>query len=177
MLTMGVPEEEVSGHAFTHHQFLQQPEAPLGWGNNCFLSASSPGDIVSAPAGYRAVMLSTHVDVDGWLEMDVAAHARAKQELGDRLLRNARLAYPDLGRRAQWLAVASPRTYARFTRRHRGSVGGTRLTLHNSNQRAVPHDIGVSGWIQAGDTTWPGLGTTACAICSQIAATDACRWA
>lgn len=177
MLTMGVPEEEVSGHAFTHHQFLQQPEAPLGWGNNCFLSASSRGDIVSAPDGYRVVMLSTHVDVDGWHEMDAAAHAQAKQELGDRLLRIARLAYPDLGRRAQWLAVASPRTYARFTRRHRGSVGGIRLTLRNSNQRAVPHDIGVKGWIQAGDTTWPGLGTTACAICSKIAATDACRWA
>ena len=56
-----------------------------------------------------------------------------------------------------------------------GGVGGMRLTLGNSNQRAVPHDIGVSGWIQAGDTTWPGLGTTACAICSLIAAEDVCR--
>ncbi len=122
-------------------------------------------------------MLSTHVDVDGWLEMDEAAHTQAKHDIGERLLSIARIAYPDLGRRAQWLAVASPRTYARFTRRHRGSVGGTRLTLGNSNQRAIPHDIGVMGWIQAGDTTWPGLGTTACALCSQIAASEACRLA
>lgn len=177
MLTMGVPEEEVSEHAFTHHQFLPQPEAPLGLGNNCFLSVSSPGDLASAPAGHRSVMLSTHVDVEGWFDLDEAAYAHAKRDLGDRLLNIARTAYPDLGRRAEWLAVASPRTYARFTRRHRGSVGGTRLTLSNSNQHAVPHDLGVTGWIQAGDTTWPGLGTTACAICSDIAATDACRYA
>lgn len=176
-LTMGVPDDEVGGYPFTHHQFLLQPDAPLGYGNNCFLSVSSPGDIVSAPAGHRAVMLSTHVDVDGWLEMDAAAHARAKQEIGDRLLCIARTAYPDLGNRAQWLAVASPRTYARFTRRHRGAVGGTRLTLRNSNQRAVPHAIGVTGWVQAGDTTWPGLGTTACAMCSRIAADEVCRMA
>src|SRR5437762_6655519 len=39
---------------------------------------------------------------------------------------------------------------------------GIRLTLHNSNQHAVPHDIGVTGFWLAGDTTWPGLGTVAC---------------
>ncbi len=175
MLSMGVPDGEVSGHPFTHHQFLPEPSRPLGRGNNCFLSVSSPGDTLSAPPGHRAVMLTTHVDLDGWLEMDDAAHAAAKQALGDRLLQIARIAYPDLGRRARWLACASPKTYARFTRRHKGSVGGTRLTLRNSNQLAVPHDLGIQGWIQAGDTTWPGLGTTACAICSEIAADDACR--
>ena len=174
ILTMGVPESELTGHAFTHHQFLPEPEAPLGSGNNCFLSASSAGDTLSAPDGYRAVMLTTHVEIDGWSEMTPETHAQAKQELGNRMLRIAQTAYPRLGEQAQWLAVASPRTYAKFTRRHRGSVGGTRLTLLNSNQRAVPHNIGVAGWVQAGDTTWPGLGTTACAMCSKIAADDVC---
>lgn len=178
LLTMGVPEEEVSGHTLTHHQFLPRPGAPLGDGNNCFLSISSAGDNVSAPAGHRVVMISTHVDVEKWPEeMSPEEHAGARQQLGEQLLRNVRVAYPGLGQRAQWLAVASPRTYSKFTRRHRGSVGGMRLTLTNSNQRAVPHDIGVEGWIQAGDTTWPGLGTTACAMCSDIAATRACNLA
>lgn len=177
LLTMGVPDDEVVGQDFTHHQFLPEPGAPLGSGNNCFLSISSPGDELSAPAGWRAVMLSTHVSLDGWHEMPEEEHARAKAALGDRLLNIARTAYPRLGERAQWLAVASPRTYAKYTRRYRGSVGGTCLTLANSNQNAVPHDIGVKGWIQAGDTTWPGLGTTACMLCSRIAAEDACRLA
>lgn len=175
MLTLGVPEEEVTGHPFTHHQFLPEPDRPLGNGNNSFLSISSPGDLASAPAGWRVAMMTTHVDVDDWMDLSPSEHAHRKELLGERLLAIARAAYPSLGQQARWRAVASPRTYARFTRRHRGSVGGTRLTLRNSNQRAVPHDIGVPGWIQAGDTTWPGIGTTACAICSRIATEHAIR--
>lgn len=175
LLTMGVPEEEVRDQAYTHHQFLPDADAPLGEGNNCFLSISSPDDRLSAPEGWRAVMISTHVELEPWMSLDAAAHAGAKARLGTRLLEIVRRAYPGLGRRAEWLSVASPRTYAKFTRRHRGSVGGVRLSLHNSNQRAVPHHLGVPGWIQAGDTTWPGLGTTAAAICSRMAADDAWR--
>lgn len=174
-MAMGVPESEVEGQSFTHHQFLADPNQPLGSGNNCFLSISSPGDRLSAPEGHRAVMLSTHIDVESWQGLDDASHAARKQAIAERMIESARTAFPDLGRRAQWLAVASPRTYARFTSRHLGSVGGTKLSLRNSNQRAVPHDVGVPGWIQVGDTTWPGLGTTACAIGSEIAADEACR--
>lgn len=177
LLTLGVPDEEVAGQGFTHHQFLPEPGRPLGDGNNAFLSVSTPGDLLSAPAGRRAVMISTHAELEPWEGLGEQDHAEAKRRLGERLLEIARTAYPALGARAEWLAAASPRTYARFTRRHRGSVGGTRLTMLNSNQRAVPHDVGVKGWIQAGDTTWPGLGTTACALCSGIAADDACRLA
>ncbi len=174
ILTMGVPEAEVQGQTLTHHQFLPRPGESLGDGNNCFLSISSAGDLDSAPHGWRAAMLSTHVELDGWLEADAEKHAARKQALGDELLAIARVAYPQLGEQAKWLAIASPKTYAKFTRRHRGGVGGTRLTLANSNQHSVPHDIGIQGWIQAGDTTWPGLGTAACAISSDLIATMAC---
>ena len=47
---------------------------------------------------------------------------------------------------------------------------GVRQTLHNSNQHAVPHDIGVPGFWLAGDTTWPGLGTVACVLGSRLVA-------
>jgi phytoene dehydrogenase-like protein len=187
-LALGVREDEVDGQRFTHHQFLADPDAPLGDGNNCFLSISSPDDRVSAPEGHRAVMLSTHVDVEPWRSLDDAEDHARRASLAETMLGHARAAFPRLGsavgslpppersRAPHWLHVASPRTYVRFTSRHLGSVGGTRLSMANSNQRAVPHDIGVSGWVQAGDTTWPGLGTTACALGSLIAADEAQRW-
>ncbi|MDP1662688.1 MAG: hypothetical protein Q8L55_12310, partial [Phycisphaerales bacterium] len=53
---------------------------------------------------------------------------------------------------------------------YRGSVGGTQLTLGNANLKAVPHGFGVRGFLQGGDTTWPGIGTTAAAINSGIMA-------
>jgi phytoene dehydrogenase-like protein len=66
--------------------------------------------------------------------------------------------------------TATPRTYERFTRRPRGAVGGVRQTLDNSNQHALPYDIGVPGFWLAGDTTWPGLGTVACVLGSRLIA-------
>src|SRR5262249_43567782 len=61
---LGVPESVVAGQEFTHHQLLQDYAQPLGNGNNMFISVSAPGDCDSAPAGHRAVMISTHCDLE-----------------------------------------------------------------------------------------------------------------
>ena len=73
--------------------------------------------------------------------------------------------------------LGTPRTYERFTRRSRGAVGGVRQTLANTNQHAIPHDIGVPGFWLAGDTTWPGLGTVAGVLASEHVADDVTRFA
>ena len=61
--------------------------------------------------------------------------------------------------------------------RHVGDVGGVRQTLANTNQHAIPHDIGVPGFWLAGDTTWPGLGTVAGVLASEHVADDVTRFA
>lgn len=66
--------------------------------------------------------------------------------------------------------AGTPVTYEAFAARLRRSTGGYRQTLANTNQHAVPQDIGVDGFYLAGDTTWPGLGTVACLIGAKIAA-------
>jgi C-3',4' desaturase CrtD len=164
---LGVPEHEVAGQEFTHHQLMQDYRCPLGEGNNMFVSVSSPGDLQSAPAGHRAVMISTHTDLEGWEGPD---YEQRKKEIGERLVRCAQRVYPRLGERAVVYQVGTPHSYERFTSRPRGAVGGVRQTLRNTNQRAVPHDIGVEGLWLAGDTTWPGLGTVACVLGSRIVA-------
>ncbi len=167
---LGVPDAEVSCQAFTHHQFLENHDRPLGDGNNMFISVSAAGDRESAPSGYRAVMISTHCELGAWEGLTPETYATRKRELGTRLVTLARRIYPELGRDAVVFEVASPRTYERFTGRPRGAVGGVRQTVTNSNQRAVPHDIGVPGYWLAGDGTWPGLGTVACCLGSRLVA-------
>jgi phytoene dehydrogenase-like protein len=169
---LGVPEDEVEGHEFTHHQLLQDYARPLGEGNNMFVSVSSHGDLDSAPAGHRAVMISTHTDLAGWDRPD---YEERKKALGEQLIRYAQRVYPRLGERALVYQVGTPRSYERFTRRPRGAVGGVRQTLRNTNQWAVPHDIGVPGLWLVGDTTWPGLGTVACVLGSRIVAQEVLR--
>lgn len=168
----GVPEEEVTGQTFTHHQLLQDYAAPLGDGNNMFISVSEQDDLASAPRNHRAVMISTHCDLTSWEGLDAAQYESRKRAAGDRLIALARRVYPRLAERAVVLEVATPRTYERFTSRPRGAVGGVRQTLGNSNQCAIPHDSGVPGFWLVGDSTWPGLGTVACVLGSRIVADE-----
>ncbi len=168
---LGVPEAEVAGREFTHHQILHDYDQPLGDGNNMFVSVSAPGDLESAPAGHRVVMLSTHCELEQWRGLAQDAYQARKEAIGDRLIDLARRVYSNLGRSAIVREVATPRTFERFTGRPLGAVGGVRQCRANANQNAVPHDLGVvPGFWLAGDGTWPGLGTVAGCLASRIVA-------
>lgn len=177
VVCVGVPEAEVAGQTFTHHQLLQSYARPLGDGNNMFVSVSAPGDADSAPPGHRAVMISTHCELRAWDGLDRDAYEQRRRATGERLLTLARRVYPTLGERALVCEVATPRTYERYVHRPGGAVGGVRQTLENANQHAVPHDLGPPGFWLAGDTTWPGLGTVACVLGSRIVAEGVLRHA
>lgn len=172
---LGVPESEVEGQAFTHHQIFQDYSLPLGNGNNMFISVSAPGDTESAPAGHRAVMLSTHCDLADWEGLTADEYADRKAAAGEHLIRLAQRVYPGLGSKALFKEVGTPRTYARFARRPRGAVGGVRQNRGNANQNAAPHSLGMPGFWLAGDTTWPGLGTVACVLGSRLVAEGVSR--
>jgi phytoene dehydrogenase-like protein len=148
------------------HDYAQ----PLGNGNNMFISVSDPQDTASAPPGHRAVMISTHCELNSWDGLSADNYQVQKMAAGRRLIDLARRVYPRLGASAVVCEIATPLTFERFTGRPRGAVGGVRQTLANSNQRAIPHDLGVPGFWLAGDTTWPGLGTVACVLASRIVA-------
>lgn len=175
VVALGVPEHEVAGQLFTHHQLLQDYARPLGDGNNMFVSVSAPGDTDSAPPGHRAVMVSTHTELSAWEGLGAEAYAARKREMSDRLVGLARRVYPTLGEHAVVREIGTPRTYERYALRPRGAVGGVRQTPDNANQHAVPHDLGVPGFWQVGDSTWPGLGTVACVVGSRIVAARAMR--
>ena len=167
---LGVPEAEVDGQPFTHHQLLQDYDLPLGNGNNMFISVSAQDDTESAPAGNRVVMISTHCKLEEWEQLTPVEYAAQKYIIGAKLVQYARRVYPRLGENPLVYEVGTPRTYEKFTHRMRGAVGGVHQTLRNSNQFAIPHDIGLPGFWLAGDSTFPGLGTVACVLGSRIVA-------
>jgi phytoene dehydrogenase-like protein len=168
VVCLGVPEDETDTQSFTHHQLLQSYEQPLGNGNNMFISVSAPGDTLSAPAGFRAVMISTHCELSEWEALSVDEYRRQKQQITQRLIALAQRVYPHLGNHAKVIETGTPRTYERFTQRPRGNVGGVRQSVRNSNQQSLPHDLLGNGFWLAGDATWPGLGTVACVLGSRL---------
>ncbi|WP_218163686.1 phytoene desaturase family protein [Actinomadura madurae] len=174
---LGVPEDEVAGQEFTHHQLLQDYDRPLGDGNNMFVSVSAPGDTDSAPPGDRAVMISTHTALADWEGLPDADYEVRKRAAGEHLVGLARRVHPNLGERARVWDVGTPRSYERFAFRPGGAVGGAHQTPRNANQNAIPHSLGVPGLWLVGDSTWPGLGTVACALGSRIVADEVLRTA
>lgn len=167
---LGVPEDEVLNQSLTHHQLLQNYEQKLRNGNNMFISVSAKNDILSAPEGFRSVMISTHCEIAEWKDLSNEEYELKKEQTGNYLIECARKVYPELAKNCVIKQVGTPHTYQKFTHRTNGAVGGFKQNLYNSNFKSVPQTIGLKNFWITGDTTWPGLGTVAGLISGRIAA-------
>ncbi|RZL46797.1 MAG: FAD-dependent oxidoreductase [Pedobacter sp.] len=170
VLFLGVKDSVVSNQPLTHHQLLQDYNKSLGNGNNMFISVSAKGDVYSAPAGYRSVMISTHCEIAEWQNLSEKEYKDKKKAIGEVLLLYAKRVYPKIDEEPIVYEIGTPRTYEIYTGRINGSVGGFKQTLSNSNQNAIPNDIGIKDFWLVGDNTWPGLGTVAGLISSRVVA-------
>ena len=108
-----------------------------------FISISAKDDLLSAPMGFRAVMISTHCALSEWQHLSETEYQSKKQQIGQKLIENARKVYPRLGKNALVYEIGTPLTYQKFTHRTAGSVGGFKQTLKNANFNAVPQHIGI----------------------------------
>ena len=74
-----------------HHQIVVDANLPLGEGNSAFVSFSPEWDATRAPAGQRAITISTHTRVADWyaLSNDEAAFEDRKQQYVERLIEAA----------------------------------------------------------------------------------------
>jgi phytoene dehydrogenase-like protein len=93
-----------------HLDLVADPDAPWLAGNHVFCSVSA-ADEARTRDGLRTVVASTHVPLD-------ADMAEVHAAMAATLARRA----PELRVVDSW--TASPRTFERFTKRHRGLVGG-----------------------------------------------------
>ncbi len=105
--------------------------------------------------------LSTHTRPGDWSGLDRAAYETKKQDYRDRLLAALGQALPEVPARLVHAEFASPRSFARYTRRTAGAVGGPPVSRWNSNLLAVGSDVfGPGVWV-IGDSVFPGQGTMA----------------
>ncbi|MBN2470368.1 MAG: FAD-dependent oxidoreductase [Anaerolineae bacterium] len=144
-----------------HHQVVVRE--PLGEANTVFLSLSPAWDASRAPAGQRALTISTHTDLRPWwrlYEQDRAAYDTLKDQYADRLLDAAARVLPELRAAAGLVMPGTPVTFQRFTRRAWGWVGGFPQT---SLLRAWGPRIMPEVWM-VGDSIFPGQSTAAVAL-------------
>ncbi len=158
---IGMDEAILPAETPLHHQVVVAE--PLGEGNSVFVSLSPPWDASRAPAGHRAVTISTHTALAPWwqlFEQDREAYEQRKQRYLDKLLTAAERALPGLHQAADVVMPGTPVTFARFTGRASGWVGGFAQT--NLFQSWAPR-LEAGLWM-AGDSIFPGQSTAAVAL-------------
>jgi len=143
-----------------HHQVILRQ--PLGEGNSAFLSISPAWDAARAPAGRRAVTLSTHTRLDSWrgLEKDGPAYSEREAVYTERLFGAAERVLPGIRSAAGLVLPGTPDTFVRFTRRIGGWVGGFPQT---SLFRSFAPRLAPAIWL-AGDSIFPGQSVAATAL-------------
>ena len=143
------------------HQILLDYDRPMHDGNNVLVSLSPVGDPGYGPPGVRVATMSTHTDPRTWSDLDHEAYAARKADYCDRMLGALAKALPGAPAALVHAEFASPRSFARYTRRTLGAVGGPPVSRRNSTFLAVDADVLGPGLWVVGDSVFPGQGTMA----------------
>lgn len=168
-LYIAVREEAVPADLPLHSQVLTRyaatpPYLRAGAGDDVFLSLSPCGDESSAPRGWRALNVSTHVKLKDWRGLSKDEYRARKKRWRDKLLEGVRVALPDFDAGKGFVITGTPSSWEDYTLRQSGSVGGAPLSRRNANLRALPSRVGLPDFRLVGDSTLPGQGTVACAL-------------
>lgn len=172
VLYLGVDSAKLPAHIADHHQIVTDMSSSLGEGNSLFVSLSPEWDASRAPAGHRAVTVTTHTDVAPWwhlLQTDPEAYERRKQDYTERLLRAIDRHLPGFRSSVSLVMPGTPVTYASYTGRHLGLVGGFPQT---SILQARSPKTGIPNLRLVGDSIFPGQSTAGVTLGAMRVADD-----
>ncbi|MCX7975905.1 MAG: NAD(P)/FAD-dependent oxidoreductase [Bellilinea sp.] len=155
-LYLGLDNSRLPPLQADHFQVVVHPEQPLGEGNSVFISLSPLDDPSRAPTGMRAATLSTHTRVADWWNNDPSAYEEKRAAYTEKLLMAAEMAIPGLRRAIRLCLPGTPRTFAFYTRRPMGMVGGFPQT---SLLKARGSWTGIERIWLVGDSIFPGQST------------------
>lgn len=156
---LGVKSEAFPRDFPDHHQILLDLDAPLGETRSLFMSISPEWDRGRAPAGERAVTITTHTDVNQWwelLESDESAYTARKAEYAEKIITGIETVLPSFKAHITLMLPGSPVTYQFYTDRHKGMVGGFPQT---SLLKMRGPRTGISNLRIVGDSIFPGQST------------------
>jgi len=161
---LGVDQAAIPADCPPHLQFLYDYEGPIGENNSLFVSVSRPGD-GRAPAGQATIVASSFTDLSQWQQ--AADYDARKQQYTDTAI--ARLGqFFDL--RPEYLVhveAGTPRTFARFTGRDRGAVGGLGMRVSTFGPFGFANRTPIPNLWLVGDCTHPGEGTAGVSYSAQ----------
>lgn len=158
---VAIRREAISDDGPLFHQVLRDYDRPIHGGNNVLISLSPVEDEGYGPPDVRVATMSTHTRPADWLGLDRTAHAALKADYASRLRTALGRALPGAPNALVHNEFGTPRSFARYTRRAAGAVGGPPVSRRNANFLAVGPDVFGDGLWVVGDSVFPGQGTMA----------------
>ncbi|WP_413200121.1 C-3',4' desaturase CrtD [Nostoc piscinale] len=139
-----------------HLQFLYDANGPIGENNSLFVSVSHPGD-GRAPEGKATIIASSFVDYQQWWQTP-DYQALKQKYTADAIARLNQYFYlkPET---IIYQEAATPRTFAHYTGRDRGIVGGIGQRIPTFGPFGFANRTPINSLWLVGDSTHPGEGT------------------
>ena len=158
VIYLGVDRSAIPSDCPPHLQFLYDYDGAIGENNSLFVSVSHEGD-GRAPAGKATVIASSFTDPNLWWDDD-NAYDSLKQRYTEGAI--ARLAefFTLNEQTVVYQEAATPRTFARYTGRDRGVVGGIGQRVPTFGPFGFANRTPVKRLWLVGDSTHPGEGNS-----------------
>jgi C-3',4' desaturase CrtD len=155
---LGVTEAAIPSDCPPHLQFLYDYLGAIGENNSLFVSVSHPGD-GRASEGTRTLIASCFTDTSIWWSKDEQDYQARKQAYTQEAIARLSSYFHLNPSTILHQEAATPRTFAHFTARERGIVGGVGQRVSTFGPFGIATRTPIPQLWLVGDSTHPGEGT------------------
>ena len=155
VIYLGVDQSAIPADCPPHLQFLYDYGGEIAENNSLFVSVSKPGD-GRAPEGKATIIASSFTDTRQWWDDD---YDRLKQRYTDEAIARLSQFFTLNDHTIQLIEAGTPRTFAKYTGRDRGIVGGIGQRIPTFGPFGFANRTPINRLWLVGDSTHPGEGT------------------
>lgn len=153
---LGVDESAIPPGCPPHLQFMYDANGPIGENNSLFVSVSHKGD-GRAPVGKATIIASSFVDPNPWWRDD--DYEQMKENYTQEAIAKLAQFFHLTPQTILHQEAATPRTFARYTARDQGIVGGIGQRIPTFGPFGFANRTPIKHLWLVGDSTHPGEGT------------------
>lgn len=158
VIYLGVDQSAIPLGCAPHLQFLYDYSGPIGENNSLFVSVSQPGD-GRAPEGKATIIASSFTDTGLWWQGSKEEYEQLKQRYTEGAIARLNQYFYLKPETLIHQEVATPRTFAYYTGRDRGIVGGIGQRIPTFGPFGFATRTPIKSLWLVGDSTHPGEGT------------------
>ncbi|MEC4985306.1 MAG: NAD(P)-binding protein [Oscillatoria sp. PMC 1068.18] len=158
VIYLGVEASAIPENCPPHLQFFYDYDGEIGENNSLFVSVSKPGD-GRAPAGKATIIASSFTDTRKWWHGTEKDYQHLKQEYTEKAIARLSEYFHLTPETIIHSEAATPRTFAHFTAREDGFVGGIGQRIPTFGPFGFATRTPIANLWLVGDSTHPGEGT------------------